>query len=349
VTACGRAAVEGMEAAGIIPVVKHFPGHGDTTLDSHVDLPRVEADARILALRELRPFEAAVAWGAPVVMVAHVVVPALDPDPARPATLSPPIVTETLRGRMGFQGVVVTDALEMAGATTRGSFGEVAVRAIEAGSDLLLYSKLHPGPDEALVALREALRTGRLTEARVLESLGRLRRLRVGSAARPRDWGLALEREARDLITHEELERVAEGAFRILRQGAGGIPLKSPVDVLEINRPTSRAGMSDLLRAHGMTARERETDPATWPRGIEGSALLTIAARGSTTPEQEALGRAWLKRFPETVTVASLNPHAVDGWPEVRTLLATFDNMPATRRALARRLAVAATLAKAQK
>jgi beta-N-acetylhexosaminidase len=349
VTACGRAAVEGMEAAGIIPVVKHFPGHGDTTLDSHVDLPRVEADSRILALRELRPFEAAVAWGAPVVMVAHVVVPALDPDPERPATLSPPIVTETLRGRMGFQGVVVTDALEMAGATTRGSFGEVAVRAIEAGSDLLLYSKLHPGPDEALVALREALRTGRLTEARVLESLSRLRRLRVGSAARPRDWGLALEREARDLITHEELERVADGAIRILRQGAGGIPLKSPVDVLEINRPTSRAGMSDLLRAHGMTARERETDPATWPRGIEGSALLTIAVRGSTTPDQEALGRAWLKRFPETVTVASLNPHATDGWPEVRTLLVTFDNMPATRRALARRLAVAATLAKAQK
>jgi hypothetical protein len=121
------------------------------------------------------------------------------------------------------------------------------------------------------------------------------------------------------------------------------------VDVLEINRPTSRAGITDLLRAHGMTARERETDPATWPRGIEGSALLTIAVRGSTTPEQEALGRAWLKRFPETVTVASLNPHATDGWPEVRTLLATFDNMPATRRALARRLAVVATLAKAQK
>src|SRR6185503_9735112 len=135
VTACGRAAVEGMEAAGIIPVVKHFPGHGDTSLDSHVDLPRVETEGRLLALRELRPFEAAVAWGAPVVMVAHVVVPALDPDPGRPATLSPPIVTGALRERMGFQGVVVTDALEMVGATSRGSYGEVAVRAIEAGSD----------------------------------------------------------------------------------------------------------------------------------------------------------------------------------------------------------------------
>jgi len=151
------------------------------------------------------------------------------------------------------------------------------------------------------------------------------------------------------MITHEELERVADGAFRILRQGAGGFPLRSPVDVLEINRPASRAGMTDLLRAHGMTAQERDADPATWPKTIEGSALLTVAVRGSVTPEQEALGRAWLRRFPETVTVASLNPHAVDEWPEVRTLLATFDNMPATRRALARRLAVAATLAKARK
>jgi beta-N-acetylhexosaminidase len=349
VTACGRAAVEGMEAAGIIPVVKHFPGHGDTSLDSHVDLPRVEADARLLALRELRPFEAAVAWGAPVVMVAHIVVPALDPDPARPGTISPPIVTGALRERMGFQGVVVTDALEMAGATSRGSYGEVAVRAIEAGCDLLLYSKLHPGPDEALAALQGALRSGRLSEARILESLGRLRRLRAGSAARPRDWGLALEREARDLIPHEELERVADGAIRILRQGAGATPLRSPVDVLEINRPSTRAGMADLLRAHGMVAREREDDPETWPRGIEGSALLTVAVRASASPEQEALGRAWLRRFPETVTIASLNPHAVDGWPEVRTLLASFDNMPATRRALARRLAPAVALAKAPK
>jgi len=121
------------------------------------------------------------------------------------------------------------------------------------------------------------------------------------------------------------------------------------VDVLEINRPSTRAGMADLLRAHGMVAREREDDPETWPRGIEGSALLTVAVRASASPEQEALGRAWLRRFPETVTIASLNPHAVDGWPEVRTLLASFDNMPATRRALARRLAPAVALAKAPK
>ena len=347
VTACGRAAIEGMQATGMVPVVKHFPGHGDTTLDSHLTLPTVEVDARTLALRELRPFEAAINGGAPVVMVAHVSVPALEPDVSVPATLSRAVVTELLRQRMGFSGVVVTDALEMAGATTRGSYGEVAVRALEAGCDLLLYSKLEPGPEEALAAIREALRTGRLTPERVAASIERIRRLRAGSAAQPpRDWSFLVERQAREALSVDELDRVAEGALRVLRQGAGGLPLHSPVDVLEINRPATRAAMADLLRAHGMTVREHAEDPASWPKRIEKSALLTIATRGEPTAEQTALGRAWLARFPETVTIASLNPHATDDWPEVRTLLATFDNGPASRRSLARRLAGANVVAK---
>lgn len=347
VTACGRAAIEGMQSVGVIPVVKHFPGHGDTSLDSHLTLPTLEVDARTLSLRELRPFEAAVNGGAPVVMVAHVAVPALEADPMTPATLSRAVVTGLLRERMGFQGVVVTDALEMAGAASRGSYGEVAVRAIEAGCDLLLYSKLEPGPEEALAALRDALRSGRLSAERVALSMERIGKLRAGSAARPpRDWSFLLEREARDAIPVDELERVAEGALRVLRQGAGGVPLHSPVDVIEINRPATRAPMADLLRAHGMTVREHGEDPASWPKRIEKGALLTIATRGEPTAEQAAVGRAWLARFPETVTIASLNPHAADDWPEVRTLLATFDNTPGSRRALARRLAGATVVAK---
>ncbi|MGE5177027.1 MAG: glycoside hydrolase family 3 N-terminal domain-containing protein [Hyphomicrobiales bacterium] len=338
VTACGRAAIEGTQEVGLIPVVKHFPGHGDTTLDSHVALPRVEADAALLAFRELRPFEAAVAWGVPVVMTSHVLVPALDPDPANPATLSPAILTGLLRGKMKFEGVIVTDALEMEGVTGRGGFGEVAVRAVEAGADLLLYSKLEPGPPEALAALRAALASRRLAPERVAASIERIRALRRGSAARPPEFTPAVERAARDLIPPAELERIAEGATRLLRQGAGGIPLRSPVHVLELNRPASRAPMADLLRAHGATAVEHDRDPAGWPPRIEGSALLTVAARGAASADDEATGRAWLKRFPETVTVASLNPHVADGWPEVRTLVATFDNTPASRRALANRL-----------
>ena len=339
VTASGRAAIEGMLAAGIIPVVKHFPGHGDTSLDSHVELPVVGADEARMNLRELRPFEAAVNWGVPVVMTAHVLVPAFEPDPRTPATISSRVVTDLLRGRLRFSGVVITDALEMAGVTSIAPDGEIAVRAIEAGCDLLLYSKLTPGPQEALEALRAAVRSGRLTEERIRASLDRIRGLRAASAARPHPWTTALEREARDIVTPEELDRISEGAVRVLKQGAGGIPLRNPADVLEVNRPQSRASMFDLLRAHGTTVREMTADQATWPKRIEGSALLMLAARASLSPEDEATARAWLKRFPETVTVASLNPNVTQGWDEVRTLLATYDNMPATRRALAKRLA----------
>jgi beta-N-acetylhexosaminidase len=339
VTACGRAAIEGIQAAGVIPVVKHFPGHGDTSLDSHVALPRITADESQMRLRELRPFEAAVNWGAPVVMTAHVLAPAFEPDARRPATISPAIVTGLLRGTMRFEGVVVTDALEMAGVAALGSYGEIAVQAIEAGCDLLLYSKLAPGPGEALDALRAALRSGRLTGERIAASLERVRALRAGSAARPAPWSDALEREARQLILPEELDRIANGAIRMLRQGAGGVPLRGPVDVLELNRPQTRAPIADLLRAQGMTVHEMAADPETWPPRIAGSALLTVAARSGLEPEDERTARAWLQRFPETVTVASLNPHVADSWSEVRTLIATFDNTAASRRALAKRLA----------
>jgi beta-N-acetylhexosaminidase len=346
VTACGRAAIEGMQAAGIIPVVKHFPGHGDTGLDSHIALPVLTADEGRMNLREIRPFEAAVNWGVPVVMTAHIHVPAYDPDPKRPATISPLIVNGLLRGKMKFEGVVVTDALEMAGVTSIAGHGEIAVRAIEAGCDLLLYSKLTPGPDEAITALREALRSGRLSEERIGQSLERLRSLRAASAARPHPWTDMLEREARQIFPTDELDRIAEGAIRMLKQGAGGIPLKNPVDVLEVNRPPSRAAMADLLRAHGMTAREVTTDESTWPKRLEGTALMTLAARATLSPEDQATARGWLRRFPETVTVASLNPNVTEGWTEVRTLLTTFDNTPASRRALAKRLVGATDVVK---
>ncbi|HEY7727942.1 MAG TPA: glycoside hydrolase family 3 N-terminal domain-containing protein [Candidatus Eisenbacteria bacterium] len=339
VTACGRAALEGFEAAGLIGAAKHFPGHGDTSLDSHVALPRCEAGLMQLQVRELKPFEAAVQWGVPMVMTSHVLFPALDPDPQRPCTISRAIVTGLLRERMDYGGVVVTDALEMAGVRGIADWGEIAVRALEAGADLLLYSELEPGPDAALRALRDALQSGRLAPERLGASLERIRTLRAGSAATPPPLTPTLLAEARDRVPPSELDRIASGALRVLRQGAGGVPLRGLVEVLEVDRPESPAPMVELLRAHGMKAREQGADPAGWPKHVDGSALLTLAARGSLSPENERTARAWLRRFPETVTVACLNPHVADRWEEVRTLLATFDNTPASRRALAARLA----------
>ena len=132
------AAVQAYNAANFICCVKHFPGHGSTTVDSHTGLPRIDADRATLDRIELAPFRAAIAAGVPAIMSAHIVVPALDPTPGLPVTLSRPVLTDLLRGTLGFNGVIVTDDLEM-GALQ--SVGEATggLRALQAGADFLLF------------------------------------------------------------------------------------------------------------------------------------------------------------------------------------------------------------------
>ncbi len=179
-----RAYVVGLRSAGIGACAKHFPGHGDTAVDSHVGLPMVDASLDVLRARELAPFVAAVGAGAVAVMTAHVLLPAL--DPTRPATLSPTVL-RLLRDELGFDGLVVSDALDMRGVGAVGGESVSAVQALVAGSDLLCVGA---GKDERLVdavvaALVEAVACGVLTEARLAEAAGRVE----AAAARTRRWG----------------------------------------------------------------------------------------------------------------------------------------------------------------
>jgi beta-N-acetylhexosaminidase len=127
--------VEGVQSVGVAACAKHFPGHGDTVADSHLALPRVDVGLDVLDARELEPFRAAVEAGVASVMTSHVVVSAIDAE--RPATFSPVVLGEVLRGRLGFTGVIVSDALDMAGASAVTGIPEAAVRALAAGCDLL--------------------------------------------------------------------------------------------------------------------------------------------------------------------------------------------------------------------
>ncbi|WP_051750113.1 glycoside hydrolase family 3 protein [Phycicoccus jejuensis] len=168
--------VEGLQGTGIAACAKHFPGHGDTVADSHHDLPRVDASPEVLRERELVPFRAAVAAGVACVMTSHIVVPALDAD--RPATFSPTVL-RVLRDELGFDGVVVSDALDMAGASAGTGIPEAAVRALAAGVDLLCLGSA-TGP-ELFDAVRDAVSTavadGRLPAARLAEAATRVRAL----------------------------------------------------------------------------------------------------------------------------------------------------------------------------
>ena len=132
------AAVQGTEEGGMLATAKHFPGHGDTDIDSHIALPVIRADWRRLQSLELVPFQAAIAAGASVVMSAHVALPGLGLDAARPATLAPEVLTGILRDSLGFRGLVVTDALNMGALVNQYGPGEAAVQAMIAGTDILL-------------------------------------------------------------------------------------------------------------------------------------------------------------------------------------------------------------------
>jgi beta-N-acetylhexosaminidase len=167
----GAAAVEGFEEAGMVSAAKHFPNHGPATSDSHVSLPVIRHDARKLKTHDLPPFEAAIGAGVPMIMVGHLVYPAI--DPGRPASLSGDAIS-MLRGDLGFDGVVVTDDLAMAGATGGGSVADAAVSAVEAGADLLIVSSAPQEQADAYDAVVEAARSGEISKSRIRESVGRI-------------------------------------------------------------------------------------------------------------------------------------------------------------------------------
>ncbi|MGV9251516.1 glycoside hydrolase family 3 protein [Streptomyces sp. NPDC003697] len=176
--------VAGLQSAGVAACTKHFPGHGDTAVDSHHALPRIDVDASVLQARELAPFRAAIAAGTKAVMSAHILVPALDPD--RPATLSHGVLTDLLRGRLGYDGLIVTDGMEMRAIAGTYGIERGSVLAIAAGADAICVGG-GLADDETVRRLRDALvaavRAGDLPEERLADAAQRVRALARWTAA----------------------------------------------------------------------------------------------------------------------------------------------------------------------
>ncbi|MDE3721003.1 glycoside hydrolase family 3 N-terminal domain-containing protein [Nocardiopsis sp. N85] len=207
---------------GIVPVVKHFPGHGDTDVDSHTGLPVIDLPRDTWEAEHLPPFRAAVDAGVDAVMTAHVLMPQLDPD--EPATLSSTIIGGILRDELGYEGVITTDALNMEGVRQRHSDGENAVLALEAGVDQLL---MPPDPTAAVAAVKEAVETGRLTEERIDESALRvlaLKEKRGVLEADPVD-SAAAEEILTDPAHADAARRVADASVTLLRNTDDLLPL----------------------------------------------------------------------------------------------------------------------------
>lgn len=169
VSALTTAFIDGAKSYPVLTTAKHFPGHGDTAIDSHLELPSLSHDDARLAAVELPPFQKAIAAGVDSVMTAHLLIPAWDKD--KPATLSADIITRRLKKQLGFSGLVVTDALIMGGITKYASPEEVAVMSVEAGNDVLL---MPDNPEVAIASIYDAVMSGKITNERIEHSLERI-------------------------------------------------------------------------------------------------------------------------------------------------------------------------------
>ncbi len=168
----GTAMMKGLMDGGLIATVKHYPGHGNVKSDSHLELPYNDTSRETLESTEWMPFQKAFDEGADALMTAHVVYPAVDPD--RPATLSRIILTDILRKKQNFKGIVATDCMEMNAVKVTYGIGESAVMAIEAGCDLLTFSHTIEAVSEGVKAIYEAVESGRIPKSRIEESYNRI-------------------------------------------------------------------------------------------------------------------------------------------------------------------------------
>ncbi|WP_404457873.1 beta-N-acetylhexosaminidase [Oceanobacillus kapialis] len=176
VSKMGIAEMKGIQSKGVVPVIKHFPGHGDTSVDSHLGLPVVNHNLQSLRKRELVPFKKAINYQADMTMVAHILLPAIDKE--YPSSLSENVITTLLREELGFKGLVITDDMTMGAILENYDIGDATVKAVQAGNDIVLVCHGDKNKRKALNSLTKAVKDGTITEARVNQSVERILQLK---------------------------------------------------------------------------------------------------------------------------------------------------------------------------
>lgn len=356
----GTAFVRGVQGAGALATGKHFPGHGDTGTDSHLDLPVITAPRERLDSVELLPFRAAIDAGIGGIMTAHISVPALTGDRNTPATLSHRVLTGLLREEMGFNGLVFTDAMDMYAIDRRHSRGEAAVLALEAGADVIV---MPPDPEAARDGIVDAVIGGRLPEARLDASVLRLLRAKEG-------LGLDEEREVSvkgvlqtvGTPEHDSVaQEIADRSLTLLRNEKNLLPLlgtrSARVLSVTYRRPTDllagRAFNTGLRARYPrlVTANVDQDTPAQVYDGILRSAgtsnlvvvslyVTTVSYSGSVAlPERtvEFIQALTHKGVPHIV-ISFGNPYLLSDFPDVQAYLLAWSGTDVSQRAAARGL-----------
>lgn len=335
--------VDGVQSAGVDASAKHFPGHGDTATDSHLALPVVDLPLERLRERELAPFRAAIAAGTRSIMTSHILLPQLDAE--QPATLSSRILHRLLRGELGFEGVIVSDALDMAGASAVHGIPEAAVRALAAGCDLLCIGTDNTASqmEEIVSAIADAIDAGRLPAERVTDAAARVRALAAGHPAPggPSDAGPSAGASLPVGLPADLAERiaasfhVADGALERLA-GGGGIGTVVRIDTV------ANIAVGEVPWGPFALLAEPDPDRAA-PAWLTDAAILAVDA---ATPLGDPAGLAGpvlvvgkdLHRHPFAVdAIARLRAERADvvtvdmGWPSDDLALADVATFGASR------------------
>jgi beta-N-acetylhexosaminidase len=350
----GQQTIAGLQDAGVIAVAKHFPGHGAADVDSHEDLPLLDATVEQLYTRDLLPFWTAIEANVGGVMVAHLQIPALEPD-GWAASLSPRIVTAILRQQMGFDGVVMTDDMGMGAIAEHYVLEEAAVQAVLAGNDLLLAVEAERDTERMHAALLRAVEEGRIPLQRIDEAVRRILRLKLAYNLDERQGTLLLENQD----AHWELAaRAGRAAVRILRDDAGWLPLPADVQrVLIVSPSTLHEGtvandglslLGELLAARGIGVQELFYFPnAAWSVAetqgealaiapavdavvvLTWNAILRQAHEGDTAQETlvGALLASGQSRGQPVIVVFSQLPYDAQRLPEAPAQVAMYGDM----------------------
>ena len=357
----GAAFVRGARLGGALSTAKHFPGHGDTHADSHVELPVVAADRARLDRVELAPFRAALDAGVDAVMTAHVAVPNVLGD-ARPATMAPEFMTDLLRHEMGFGGILFTDALRMAAITDAYGAAEASVAALEAGSDVLLAPA---DPATAVEAVAQAVESGRLSRGRLNRSVRRLleAKAKLGLHRNRFVDPVAVAKQVGAPAHRALARRAAAASMTLVRDRDGLVPLQAARRVLSVTYAgpgallAGRAFDAGLASARHRVASARVSPGTSWPaydsllHEARSSDAVIVGAyvpprSGADAPTLSAELRAFMEGVEdEKLALVSFgSPYVLSAVPGVGAYLAAWGDREVSQTAAAGALAGSAAI-----
>ncbi|MGH2404982.1 MAG: beta-N-acetylhexosaminidase [bacterium] len=332
VAAVGSAYIDGLQDAGVAATAKHFPGHGDTSLDSHLGLPRVDHGLDRLSAVELPPFEAAVRAGVAGIMTAHIVHPGLDPSGA-PATMSAPILTGLLRERLGFGGLILTDSMSMRAIVDHFGVGDAAVASIRAGCDVVLALGPDALQDEVLEHLARAIESGAIPSQRVAEAHERIEAgIARWTGASAAEASLRTGGQANALTssvgTDEHLRvaaRIAAAAVTVVRDRKGALPLRGAIGIVTLTGASDEWGRPDLasvLQRHGAA-----TQTLAASDGLTNVDRVVAVTRSQGPPDHTqvaAVKNLQHEAGDRLVVVATGDPYDLTAFPDIPAYLATY-------------------------